>query len=200
MSLFSAVNLRLRLVFLVLLAVLPALGVTLYTGLEHRSLKLSEARDNALNLAQEVSRAHEDIFDNARQVLSALSQLPQVYQQDHAACSIIFARLLKQSQGFTNIVACDLQGNTFATVTPLPTPINFSDRPWFQRVVQTRDFVIGEYQIGRINGKAQVVLETISKPPEGAKPAKPKQSAAELDQSEVILPVLVVANEDGSAF
>jgi signal transduction histidine kinase/ActR/RegA family two-component response regulator/HAMP domain-containing protein len=158
LSLFSTVNLRSRLIFLVLLAVLPALGVTLYTGLERRSQELSKARDNALDLAQEVSRAHKDLFENTRQILFALSQLPQVYQQDPAACSIIFARLLKQSQGSTNIVASDLRGDTFASITPMSTPINFSDRSWFQRVLQTRDFVIGEYQIGRINGKAQVVL------------------------------------------
>jgi hypothetical protein len=48
-------SLRFRLILLVFLAVLPALGLILYSGLEHRRLAAVEAQKHALELAQLVS-------------------------------------------------------------------------------------------------------------------------------------------------
>jgi diguanylate cyclase len=36
---------------------------------------------------------------------------------------------------------------------PLAGPVSVSDRPWFKRAIQLRDFAVGEYQVGRITGR-----------------------------------------------
>lgn len=36
---------------------------------------------------------------------------------------------------------------------PITGPVIFADRPWFQRLLATRDFVVSEYLIGRLSKK-----------------------------------------------
>jgi len=52
-------SLRVRLILLVLLAVIPALGLILYTGLEQRRLATEEIQETALRLARLVSNRPE---------------------------------------------------------------------------------------------------------------------------------------------
>ena len=59
---------------------------------------------------------------------------------------------------YTALLAGKPNGDVFASNQPLTRPVNFADRPWFQRLLKTRDFIIGEYVIGRATGKPTVVL------------------------------------------
>ena len=158
MKRISFTSLRVRLILLVLIATIPALGITLYSGLYHREHERQEALANALKLAQEISRDHDHLIQNARHILFTLSKIPQVQQQDKAACSKIFADVMEQAEGFRALIAIKPNGDMFASSIPVTRPINYSDRPWFQRLLKTRDFVIGEYLIGRVTGKPLIVL------------------------------------------
>ena len=53
---------------------------------------------------------------------------------------------------YANLGAFEPDGDVFCNGVPLTGPVNSADLPWFQRTVQTRDFAIGDYQIGRITG------------------------------------------------
>ncbi|MFH1581243.1 MAG: hypothetical protein ABIC39_04125, partial [Pseudomonadota bacterium] len=145
-------SLRLRLIILVLIATIPALGINLHSGFEQRKHVRQTALDEARRLAQDFSATHDRLILNARQILFTLSKTSEVQQQDKAACSKLFADIMKQSEGYTALVATKPNGDLFASSKPITSPINFSDRPWFQRVLKTRDFVIGEYLIGRVSG------------------------------------------------
>jgi len=158
MKRFSFASLRVRLIILVLIAIIPALGLTLYSGIERRGHERQDTFDNALRLAEGISETHDRLIQNVRQILFTLSKIPYVQQQDKAACSGIFAEIKKQSEGFVSLSAAKPNGDLFASSTPINSPINFSDRPWFQRVLKTRDFVIGEYLIGRIINKPLIAL------------------------------------------
>src|SRR4030042_5756851 len=158
MKRFSFGSLRIRLILLVLLAVIPALGITLYSGLEQCRHERQRAFGEALGLAKDISETHENLIQNARHILFALSKTSEVQQQDKAACSKIFADIVKQSEGYTALIAAKPNGDQFASNVPITRPINYSDRPWFQRLLTTRDFVIGEYLIGRVSGKPLIVF------------------------------------------
>ncbi|MBC8448849.1 MAG: HAMP domain-containing protein [Chloroflexi bacterium] len=151
-------SLRFRLILLVLLAVLPALGLMLYTGLEQRRLAAADAQEEALRLAQLAANDHERLIEQARQFLAALVQLPAVRDGDTVACSALFADLLKHYPAYTGLTAAEPDGDVFCSATPLAQPVNFADRAWFQRLLQTRDFVVSEYLMGRISGQAVLVL------------------------------------------
>ncbi|MBC8123508.1 MAG: EAL domain-containing protein [Gemmatimonadaceae bacterium] len=146
-------SLRLRLVGLVLLAVLPALGLTLYTASEHRRFVAIDVKANVQQLAGLASGRQEDLVEGARQLLVAFAQLPQVRDPDPAACNKLFADLLNQYPLYTNFGAVRADGTVFCSAVPLKRDSNLRNRPYFQRAVQTRNFTVGDYQVGRITGK-----------------------------------------------
>jgi len=156
MNLFSFSSLRFRLLLLVLFAIIPALALTLYSGLEQRRHAAEHVQDDSLQLARHVSAEQERMIEGVRQSLYILAQLPQVRECNKATCSRLFGELLKQYPHYLNIGAATLDGNIFASAIPITRTVNIFDRPYFQQALKTRKFAIGEYQIGRIVGKPVV--------------------------------------------
>ncbi len=61
---------------------------------------------------------------------------------------------LKRNSGYLNFGVINLNGDVICSALPLKNPVNAADRAFFRRTVATKDFSIGEYQIGRVTGKA----------------------------------------------
>ncbi len=158
MTRFPFTSLRARSLLLVLIAVLPALGLMLYAGLEQRRLALTDAQSTALQLVRTAATDQARWVAGTRHLLVVLAQLPQVRGADSAACNALLADLLRQSQGYTGFSVATPNGDVFCSAPALTQPVSYADRAWFQRAVQTRDFAIGDYLIGRITGKAAVIL------------------------------------------
>ncbi len=158
MSRSSFSSLRVRLLALVLLAAVPAMGLILYTGVEQREHEAAQAQAEALRLARIASADQQRLVEVVHQLLIAFSQLPQIRGKDKAACDALLANLLKQYQHYTGFAAVRPNGDVVCSAPPLARSVNFSDREWYQRIIRTRDFVVSEYQIGRISGKATIVF------------------------------------------
>ncbi|MBI3029234.1 MAG: PAS domain S-box protein [Candidatus Rokubacteria bacterium] len=156
MTTVNVSGLRVRLLLLVLLAILPASGLILYTVWEQRRQATMEAQEKALQLATVVSTDHERWIEAARQLLTGLARLPEVRRGDSRACSRLFADLLSQYRVYANLGAIDPTGNVFCSALPLTGPVSVADRPYFRRAMETRAFAGGEYQVGRITGKTTV--------------------------------------------
>jgi signal transduction histidine kinase len=148
---------RFRLILLVLPAVLPALGLTLYTGLEQRRLAAEAAQQDALRLARSAAQEQELLIQGTYHLLVALAQLPLAGGDDPAACNAFFLDLLDQYQGYSGFTVARPNGDVFCSAPALAEPVNLADRPWFERLAQTRDFVVGDYLVGRVSGKAVMV-------------------------------------------
>ncbi|MBZ0168499.1 MAG: hypothetical protein K8F29_03520 [Kofleriaceae bacterium] len=99
-----------RLLLLTLMAIVPALGLALYTGLEHRRTAAVQAQQEALRLARIASNDHERLIEGAHQLLVALSLLPAVRTRDARACSAFFADLLKQYTRYANLGVVEADG------------------------------------------------------------------------------------------
>lgn len=89
-------SLRTRLIFLVLIAVIPWWAFTVRSGVERYRHDRSEAENRALELAKTISRIHERMIGNARQILFTLSQIPQVREHEPNLYNAIFSDLMKQ--------------------------------------------------------------------------------------------------------
>jgi signal transduction histidine kinase len=156
MKKFSLSGLRVRLILLVLLAVVPALGLIFYAAEEQRESTALEAQRNALRLARLVSGHQDGFIEGARQLLAALAQVPVVRGGDAAACREFLRALLGKYPRYTNLAVADLEGRQTCSAVPPKTPVNIADRPYFRGAMEKRDFAIGEYQIGRVTGRATI--------------------------------------------
>jgi len=96
-------RLRARLLALVLLAILPALGLVLYTGFEQRSAARAEAEASARRVAKLAAASQKQHFEATRQLLATLAQLPQVRPDRPAECQALFTNLLQLHPIYANI-------------------------------------------------------------------------------------------------
>jgi PAS domain S-box-containing protein len=147
-------SLRFRLLLLVLLAVVPALGLTLYTYGELRRLTASDVKREALRLARIAASGQEDTVKDTRQLLFALAQLPEVHGADRDVCSVFFARLLNQYSQYALVGVIEPDGDLLCSSFPTSGPANLADRSFFQRVLETHSFAISDYQSDPFSDKA----------------------------------------------
>jgi C4-dicarboxylate-specific signal transduction histidine kinase len=140
---------------LVFLAILPALGIILYTGLETRRNTLAEAKRDLSHLVDLLVSAQENLADQSRYMFETLAELPGIHNQDPAACNRIFDSLLRRMPHYANVFSLDAKGNVIASGVPFKA-INASDRKYFREAVETRGFSVGEYAVSRTTGKSSL--------------------------------------------
>ena len=156
MKRFSLSSLRTRLVLLVLLGVIPALMLILYTSWLQRDLAAKMVRSDAMRLARMAAIQEDQLSDGSSYLLMALAQIPAIRNQETWECNIIFRKILKANPTYANLGLVDLKGNVIASAIRLKAPVNVADRAYFIRAIQTQSFSIGTYQVGRITNKATI--------------------------------------------
>src|SRR5262249_25453786 len=109
-----------------------------------------------MRLSRLVSAGYERLIEDARQLVVSLARLPAVRERNRVACNALFTDLLTQHSSYSNLGVVDADGNVLCSALPITDPVYLGDRGYFRRVLETRDFAVGEYQIGRITGKATV--------------------------------------------
>jgi hypothetical protein len=124
-------GLRARSLLLVLLAVLPALALTLLSGLERRRVDLARVREDALQLAQIAAFTEQQLMESTRQLLIALAGLPEVRGGDPTACSALLANLLTQYPRYTNFGAAWSDGAIYCSAVPTEGAVTIADRTYF---------------------------------------------------------------------
>src|SRR5574342_1340388 len=145
-------SLRTRLVLLVLLAAVPAFCLMLYTGIEQHRGASAEALRDAERLVRIAAGDQEEVIDDARRLLTALSQLPVVHQYQAEPCRALLAHLSTYA-GYVNLGAARPNGDVFCSALPIREPINVTERAYFRRAVEGQGFAIGDYRIARHTGK-----------------------------------------------
>jgi two-component system cell cycle sensor histidine kinase/response regulator CckA len=148
--------LRSRLVILVLLAVLPATVVLVRTVRSERALLDAAALNTALFAVRQTAQIQTVTLSEAKGLLVALAHLPAVLAQDGPVCESVVAGIRGHNPGYANIGAVTPDGAIFCSAVPLPGPVDVSDRAYIKDAVTHGTFSIGEYQVGRVSGRASV--------------------------------------------
>lgn len=145
-------GLRGRLLLLVLLAVIPAFVLIGYTAYGQRQQAEAEVRDHALGIVHRAAMEQRRLISTTRQLLMSMAQLPAVRPGSDRVdmCSVILTRLRRPNPYYRNFGVATPDGEMFCSALPMHHRVNITDRGYFQRAMRSRDFGIGEYQIGRI--------------------------------------------------
>ena len=158
MTEFLVSSLRIRLLGLVLLAVIPALGLEIYDARDERQREKMAAQDNAQQLTRLIANDYKDLISDVRQLLITLARLPEVRRRDSAACNEMFRVLLQQHSYYANLGALTPEGTVFCSGVPLDAPINWANRAEFQRALQTQGVTAGDFQLDRTASKTSLTL------------------------------------------
>src|SRR5688572_25033 len=142
-------SLRARVVVLVLLAVLPALGVAVQAGFEERRVAREQVRENALLLTRLVASNHERLVALTRQLLSGLVHLPEVAQAT-PGCGPLLDRLVHQHRIYAELALFSADGRPVCgSAAPLQT-VDRRLQSFLLRALQTADFAVGDVETGGI--------------------------------------------------
>jgi PAS domain S-box-containing protein len=149
----SFASLRVRLLLLVLVAVVPILGLMVYTNGELRRRAAADAEGEALRLARIAASDQRDMMKDARQLLFALAQLPEVHDGNPEACSTLLARLLEQYPQYVVLGVIAPDGTLLCSTPPPADAADFAGRDFFRHLLQGRTFAIGDYADSSFGGE-----------------------------------------------
>ena len=148
-------SLRERLVILMVAAILPLFALSFWLALrEARSA--TEFTQSQLKFAAELVAANQDAaVESARQLLGAISAIPQLRGNGRAECQRYFEVLRGRYPIYANIGLLDLDGQVICHGNGM-TPVSAADPGYFREVVSQRRFVMGEIVVGRASGSSAI--------------------------------------------
>lgn len=141
----SLPSLRFRLYFLILLTALPALGLVVYSNIEERRLAILGARADNLEFATRAADGEERLLEITRLLLESLSQDVADWVGEGTACADRFEVFLRKYPRYANAGVVAPDGQVLCSGRPVPRP-TVRQRSWFESVIQTGVFSIGEYE------------------------------------------------------
>ena len=149
-------GLRRRLLVLVLITMIPALGLILYNANQERHMRMSAIRDDAQRIVQLAVVRHNRLIDSTRQILTLLAEIPDVKNSESSSCRRILKGLLDHYAYYTNLGVIRPDGSVSCSALEFAVPVNVADRSYFRRALETKTFAAGDYQIGKISGRASM--------------------------------------------
>jgi PAS domain S-box-containing protein len=157
-SALSFSSLRFRLILLVFLAVLPPLGLIVYTVAEWRREETMDAKAHALQLARHASAIHLRLVDESHDMLFSLSRLPVVMRGEKAALQEVLVAFLREHPRHKDVGLIDRNGKIVLSAQPLGDTIDVAQRAFFRRAIETRRFASGDPEIDPIGGKGRLTF------------------------------------------
>ena len=135
----------------------PCLALVLYTTADERRNAVANVHADAMQLIRLVSSTQAAQIEGARQLLTAFARMPQLRDGDRAQCARLLAELLSAYPLYLNFALAEPDGTMSCSARAMPaTTVNVADRAYFRRAFETRGFVVGDYQIGRVTGQPAI--------------------------------------------
>ncbi|HLA27213.1 MAG TPA: HD domain-containing phosphohydrolase [Syntrophales bacterium] len=158
MRFFSFEGLRVKLISLVLVTMLPVFGLIILADMRERDHMRNHALHDALNVAKQVAQSESNVIEGERHTLFLLSQMLKVHDLRSETLEGVLKLTLQESPAVAGLIVAEPNGNVIANTYHSNKKLNISDLPSFQRLMQAKNFVVGEYQISRITGKSMLTL------------------------------------------
>lgn len=154
-SVFMSLKGRLALVVAVSFA--PAIVAIVHDHISRENRELADASRQAEMSVHWAAESYEDRFESARHVLIALSEVEPIRVGDRTGCSQALATFLPKYPKFLNLSVALKDGTLFASANAFKAPLDVSDRSHFKRVMESRDFAVGDLTVSRVSGKPTLI-------------------------------------------
>lgn len=139
-------SIRATLVFLVLLAVMPALAIMLFSGYALRENMIRSAETSVLRQVQVMASRHEQVVDNARLLLATLAKAREMQTLDPLGSQILLEEMLSRNGVYVALALSDPDGRIVA-MSPVDSFSSIEDEAYFQEARQSMNFVMGNYHL-----------------------------------------------------
>ena len=141
-------SIRITLYVIVLLALLPALGVILYSGMESREQSMFEAREKVHEAAHTIASQKKLILESTHVLLATIARLEHVRRLEPEQTSALFKELAEKYSFYSNLSLADINGNIVAAARDWQSNASVAEREEFKAALSSDGFVIGTYRLG----------------------------------------------------
>jgi len=149
----SSRSLQVRLLILVFLAFIPALGIFWYANREFRNLQLEAKEDDLIRRAEAVATEYQRLIAEGESFLGTISEFDEIRSTRFPTCTEHLARVLQHADHFTFISVIGVDGYVACGSIPPETALYLGDRAYYYRAMSRQVFSVGEFTLGRVTGK-----------------------------------------------
>ena len=160
----STRTLQLRLLILVFLAFVPALGFFWYANGELRTLQMEAKEQDLSRRAQAIATEYRLLLDESRRYLATLAEFPEVRSGRSPNCAEYLQKALGHADEYTTLSIIGMDGYLACGAVTPDGELYLGDRAYFTRASSRGSFSVGEFALGRMSGLpvlgvAQPILE-----------------------------------------
>lgn len=148
----STRTLQVRLLILVLLAFIPAIGFFWYANGELRELQLEGAEQSLVLRAQVLATEYRTLLDQSENYLATLAEFPEIRSGAPATCNTYLSRSFQHLDTYTTISLIGMDGYFSCGAMTPESELYLGDRAYFVRATSRESFAVGEFALGRISG------------------------------------------------
>lgn len=149
----ARISLRARIVMLVVVAIVPLFGMSIFKALHNADAEVARAKDDLRFAASLAAAGQERVADSARQVLTLIASLPEIQDAGNTDCDRYFSSLSRRLPEYANLGVAGLDGQTRCHALGSGRKAYVGDRAYFQDAIEQRRFVVGSFAVGRLANK-----------------------------------------------
>jgi diguanylate cyclase (GGDEF)-like protein len=146
-------SIRARLVILALLTVVPLMFDRVRLLEQTRRERIEDAATEALDLARRGADGQREIIAAARAMLQVMARAYVGMIATGTTCNFYLADLAAGMPWANGVTVIGGDGKVKCSTNRASVGIDLSDRPHIQTAMETREFVVSNYFVGRINRK-----------------------------------------------
>ncbi|MDO9400109.1 MAG: PAS domain S-box protein [Polaromonas sp.] len=154
----ARISLRVRIVMLVMAAIVPLFGLSIFKALHNADAELERAKSNLRFAASLVAASQERVADSARQMLTVIASLPGLQDGKNLDCDRYFSSLTRRFPEYANLGILGLDGYTRCHALGSDKKAFSGDRAHFRNAIEQRRFVVGNYRQGPLAGKPVIAF------------------------------------------
>jgi PAS domain S-box-containing protein len=142
------------------LALLPLAGLVLFNAVVQRREAAAAAQNDVLRLVLMCASNEERMVDTADRLLALTAEMPAAKNLDARTCGPLFARMLENEPGYSNLGLLDAAGNVVASAKPLAPAVGIgtNGRPaFFTQVLREGRFAASDFALDGSGSEAEMM-------------------------------------------
>ncbi|NVN85891.1 MAG: diguanylate cyclase [Rhodopseudomonas sp.] len=150
-------GIRARLVVLALILVSPLMFERIRSLEDARTKQAAQVSSELNRLARRAADAQRDVISSVEAVLKSTAYIHAAASQINRGCAILRASLRVDLPTIRMLAVAGADGIIRCSTMASFVDANISDRPYFKKALETHDFVVSDYLVGRQTGKGTIL-------------------------------------------
>jgi len=150
-------GIRARLAVLALILVCPLMLERIRSLEDARGRQIAQVSDELASLARRAADAQRDVISAVEAVLKSTAYIHAAASQINRGCAILRASLRVELPSIRMLAVAGSDGIVHCSTSPRFVGANVSDRSYFRKALETHDFVVSDFLIGRQSGKGTIL-------------------------------------------